>query len=153
MAVYNPAMRFLTLFSVLTLASAVVSAEPPTAPEARKLYDHCRGWLINFPASYVATNLRGADDKQYVERRMAALDLLREKRDFSTVYDLMVELNSNTFQSGPIIDLLVEWKSKRAVPLLRLVAEDRKRPKAIREKAAAAVTTIMAAKADAPPRY
>jgi len=148
-------MRFLFLLSLCVTVIGLPSAQaaPPTAPEARKLYDHCRGWLINFPTSYIATNLRGANDKQYVERRLAALDLLREKRDFGTVYDLMVELNNGSFLDEPIIDLLVEWKSKRALPLLQRIADDRKRSKAVRQKATAAVETMKAIKAEAPPKF
>jgi hypothetical protein len=148
-------MRFLTLLTLSALLAPLttVHAVPPTAPEARKLYDHVRGWLINFPASYIATNLRGANDKQYVERRMAALDLLREKRDFGTVYDLMVELHNGSFLDEPIIDLLTEWKAKRAIPVLERVANDRKRSKAVRKKAAAAIETMKNAKVEAPPKF
>jgi len=140
------------LFVLVVLPMAALHAAPPADPAARKLYDHCRSWLINYPAGYIATNIRGAHDHQYVERRQAALDLLREKRDFGTVYDLMVELNNGGFLSESIIDLLVEWKSKRAIPLLNQIAQDKKRSKSLRAKAQSAAETLVASRPDARPQ-
>ena len=99
------------------IGSGAVMAAPPTSPKELELYHHCQDWLKNFPASYIATNIRG-DGQQYAVRRQVALDMLRERRDFGTVYELMVNLDTGNFLSPQIIDILVEWKSRRAIPLL-----------------------------------
>lgn len=138
--------------ALLFVLAAPVLAAPPADPKELKLYNHCREWLGGFPASYIATNIRG-EGVQYKERRMAALDMVREKRDFGTVYDLMVEVDRGNFLAPQIIDILVEWKSRRAIPVLERVAADRRRPVALRKKAGDAAAALTAVKPDAPPTF
>jgi len=134
--------------------ASITLAEPPTNPEARKIYDHDYQWLENMQVNFIAANIRGADDTQYKERRQAALDLLRKKRDLTTVPELMDELQRGSFLSGEICDMLGEWHAKKALPLLKEVAEDSKRPKDVREKAKKAIVTINSAPVEAaPPQY
>lgn len=140
------------LFLALVFLPAVAAAEPPADPAARKIYDHNKAWLAKSPGSFIAANIRGSG-LQYAERRQAALDLLREKRDFGTVSDLMQELERNSFLSAQICDVLAEWKAKRAMPLLKKVAADRKRDKEVREHARLAYAEIEKAKPDAPPTF
>lgn len=145
-------MRRLPLtLAVLSLTCAAFAA-PPTDPKDLALYNHCQEWLKNFPASYIATNIRGEGD-QYAVRRQAALDMLRERRDFGTVYELMVDLDQGNILGTQIIDVLVEWKSRRAIPLLKQIADDKSRPRALREKARAAVATLSAVTPSAPPTF
>ena len=129
-----------------------VRADPPTDPAARKIYDHDKEWLSHFPPPFVATNIRG-EGIQYAERRMAALDLVRQQRDFGVVSELLDALESKSFLSGEICDILGEWKAKRAIPLLNTVQNDNDRPKEVREKAAAALTEIQNDKPVPPPTY
>ena len=145
-------MRRLSLtLAVLSLASAAFAA-PPTNPKDLALYNHCQEWLKNFPASYIATNIRGEGD-QYAVRRQAALDMLRERRDFGTVYELMVDLDQGNLLGPQIIDLLVEWKARRAIPLLQQIAGDKSRPRSLRNKARAAAATLSAVTLAAPPVF
>ena len=134
------------------LSAAPASAKPPQDPEARKIYEHNKEWLKKFPASFVATNIRG-QGRQYAERRMAALDVVREQRDFGVVSELIQALKENSFLSSEIIDLLTEWKARRAIPVLKEIANDSKREQALREQARKAAETIAAAPIDAPPVY
>src|SRR5579872_5030326 len=128
------------------------NADPPTDPAARKIYDHDKEWLSHFPAPFVATNIRG-EGMEYAERRMAALDLVRQQRDFGVVSELMDALEKKSFLSGQICDILGEWKAKRAVPLLTAVQKDSERPQEVRDKAAKALADIQGAKPDHPPVY
>ena len=140
------------VFTLVLFCSGLAMAAPPTDPKALELYTHCQEWLKNFPAAYIATNVRG-EGLQYAVRRQAALDMLRQKRDFGTVYELMVDLDKGNFLADQIIDVLVEWKSRRALPLLQQIALDKKRAKALREKARDAVTLLTALKPDVPPVF
>jgi hypothetical protein len=137
---------------VLLAAATVAQAEPPTDPKARKIYDHNYNWLKKSPPPFVATNIRG-QGMAYAERRQAALDLVREQRDFGVVSELMNELDKGSFLSGQIIDILVEWKARRSLPLLKKIADDPKRDKEIREKARAGHDLIANAPLDRPPTF
>jgi hypothetical protein len=90
---------------------------------------------------------------QYAERRQAALDLVRQQRDFGVVSELMQALVEKSFLSGQICDILGEWKSKRAIPLLKEVKEDPKRPAEVRKKCGLALDAITSAKPEPPPAY
>jgi hypothetical protein len=144
-------MKIYLFISALFCAGAGIAA-PPTDPKDLALYTHCQEWLKNFPAPYIATNIRG-EGKEYAVRRQAALDMLRQKRDFGTVYELMVDLDQGSFLANQMIDILVEWKSRRAIPLLQRIADDKTRSKSEREKARSAVETLTALKPDAPPVF
>ncbi|HVO33450.1 MAG TPA: hypothetical protein VMU17_05990 [Elusimicrobiota bacterium] len=135
-----------------SLAAGFALADPPTDPKARAVYDHDREWLSHYPASFVATNIRGRG-VEYAERRQAALDLVREQRDFGVVSELMDALRQNSFLSGQICDILGDWKAKRALPLLKEVAHDKKRSDEVRDKAGQAVEKISTAPEDKPPVY
>src|SRR5579863_5353251 len=137
---------------IFFVVSPLLRADPPTDPAARKIYDHDKEWLSHFPPPFVATNIRG-EGMEYAERREAALDLVRQQRDFGVVSELMDALEKNSFLSGEICDILGEWKAKRAIPLLKTVQNDDKRPKDVRDKAAAALAEIQNAKPDKPPVY
>jgi len=137
---------------IFFVGSPLLQADPPTDPKAKAIYDHDKEWLSHFPPPFVATNIRGGG-LQYAERREAALDLVRQQRDFGVVSELMDALEKNSFLSGEICDILGEWKARRAIPLLQTVQSDDKRPKDIRDKAAAALTEIQSAKPDHPPVY
>jgi len=126
------------------------AAAAPENPEARKVYDHNYKWLSQFPTNFIVTNVRGENDSQYPERRQAALDLLRKQHDITTVPELMDELARRSFLSGDICDTLGEWRAKKALPLLREVSADKKRPRAVRHKAADAVKLISTSVAEAP---
>src|SRR4051812_36697276 len=112
--------RALFLLSALSLLPCLIRAEAPTDPAAKKVYDHDKEWLSHFPPPFVATNIRG-EGLQYAERRQAALDLVREQRDFGVVSELMHALEDKSFLSDQIIDILVDWKARRALPLLKKV--------------------------------
>ena len=142
------------LYGSAVLISAVVTvrAEPPTDPQERKIYDHDKEWLSHAPSSIVATNIRG-QGLQYKERRQAALDLVRQQRDFGVVSELMQALEEKSFLSDQIIDILQDWKAKRSIPLLKKIASDNSRDKAIRDKASEAVKIIGGAQPDHPPVY
>ncbi len=114
---------------------------PPADPKARKLYDHDKEWLSHSPNSFIVTNIRG-EGLQYAERRQAALDLVRERTDQTTVPELMSELERKSFLSDQICEILGEWKVRQALPLLKKVENDSKRPKAVREKARWAIKEI-----------
>jgi len=137
---------------MLILAASFIWAAPPTDPKDLALYTHCQDWLKNFPAAYIATNIRG-EGLQYAVRRQAALDMLRQKRDFGTVYEMMVDLDKGNFLADQIIDVLVEWKARRAIPLLEQIAADKKRSKDLRNKAREAAAALGASKPDAPPVF
>jgi hypothetical protein len=116
------------------------------------VYDHNYQWLKKFPPPFVATNVRGTGT-QYAERRQAALDLVREQRDFGVVSELANELAKGSILSSEIIDILVEWKARRAIPVLQKVAADESRDKEIREKAKQAVASITNSPVDKPPTF
>src|SRR4051812_21052081 len=112
-------MKTVSAAAILTVClAAAAPAIAPTNPQSKKIYDHDYEWLSHFPASFIVTNIRGAHDRQYAERRQAALDLVREKRDLATVPDLMDELQRKSFLSGDICEILGEWHAKKALPLL-----------------------------------
>ena len=127
------------------LAACPALGAPPDDPASRKIYDHNYNWLAKSQASFIAINVRGENDTQYPERRQAALDLLREKHDLTVVPELMDELARGSFLSGEICDMLGEWKTKKALPLLKQVAADPKRPDDVRNKAEKAATLIKTA--------
>lgn len=127
-------------------------ANPPADAKARAIYDHDKEWLSHFPAPFVASNIRG-HGMEYAERRQAALDLVRQQRDFGVVSELTDALRENSFLSAEIIDILVDWKAKRALPVLKEVAKDANREKAVRDKARDAYDEISAAQPDRPPVY
>jgi hypothetical protein len=139
------------LFIYLGLAILTLPAwgDPPSEPEARKIYDHNYQWLSKQHSAFIAANMRGANDEQYRERRMAALDLIRTKRDLTTVPELLDELQRKSFLSGDICDILGEWKTKKAIPYLQEVAADSKRPPEVRQKAEKALSAIKSAPAAA----
>lgn len=141
----------MVFFGTLCLPFTLL-AEPPTEPAARKIYDHDKEWLSHFPAPFVATNIRGKG-RDYAERRQAALDLVRQQRDFGVVTELMNAIQDNSFLSDQIIDILVEWKAKRAIPLLNQVAEDSSRSEELRKKAKDAALVISGAQPEKPPVY
>jgi len=145
-----------TASAVLVIAcsfcTARVFANPPADPKALQEYNHDKEWLSHFPPSFVATNIRG-DDLQYQWRRTAALDLVRQQRDFGVVYELMTALEKKSFLSGEICDILGEWKARRALPLLKQIENDPSRPQDVREKARAAVAAIEQTPSDHPPVY
>ena len=146
--------RRLVLLCLCTAAAGWAAAAAPADPKAKKLYDHDYEWLSHFSASFITTNIRGENDRQYPERRQAALDLLREKHDLTTVPELMDELQRKSFLSGDICDILGEWKTRKALPLLRETAADPKRPKEVREKATKAIEAIKIPVVEAPrPSY
>ncbi len=126
--------------------------EPPTDPQARKTYDHDKEWLSHFPMQFIVTNIRG-QGLQYAERRIAALDLVREKRDQSAVPELLGELKNNSFLSGEICDILGEWKIHQAVSTLQDVEKDTKRPKDVRKKARQALAKIAGSAKPGPDRF
>lgn len=129
---------------ILTLALAITSwtlADPPKDPKARQIYDHDLGWLSHFPNAFIVTNIRG-EGLQYAERRQAALDLIREKRDATAVPELVNELEIGSFLSGEICDVLGEWKSREAISMLETVVKDKKRSKDVRRKAQQALVAI-----------
>jgi hypothetical protein len=117
-----------------------------------QLYDHNKNWLKSFPSSFVAANIRG-NDMEYAERRLAALDLVRRQRDFGVVSELMLALEQGSFLSPEIIDVLEEWKAKRAVPLLEKVSKDPRRQADVRARAGHALTAIRDYKPAEPPRF
>jgi hypothetical protein len=131
-----------TLLSLLV--PSLLWGEPPQDPKARAIYDHDKEWLSHFPPPFVATNIRG-EGTQYAERRQAALDLVRQQRDFGVVSELMDALENDSFLSGQICEILGDWKAPRALPLLKQVADDKKRSKEVREKAKQAVDAITTA--------
>ncbi len=133
----------LTIFSI----AAFTHAEAPADPKSKAIYDHDKEWLSHFPPSFVATNIRG-HGRDYAERRIAALDLVRQQRDFGVVSELIQELDNGNFLSPEICDLLGEWKAKRAIPRLKAVQSDPKRPKEVRDHAAKALIAIQNAKPD-----
>jgi hypothetical protein len=145
-------MKYLLSAIALCAAASVVRADPPTDPKARKIYDHDKEWLSHFPSSFVATNIRG-EGMSYPERRMAALDLVRQQRDFGVVSELMDELNKKSFLSPQICDILGEWKARRALPLLKLIAADSTREKDVRDHAKKAADAIEGAASDHPPTF
>lgn len=146
-------MRFFAgSWSAVCLCASLAWAEPPQDPAALKIYDHNKKWLAHSPPAFVAANIRGRGN-EYAERRQAALDLVQEQRDFGVVSELMQALEENSFLSGQIIDILTDWKAKRALPLLRQISADAKRDAAIREKARLAAIQIAKTKPDQPPRY
>lgn len=114
---------------------------PPTDPKAKAIYDHDKEWLTHFPDSFIATNIRG-EGLQYAERREAALDLVRERTIRLAIPELLEELRRGSFLSEEICGLLAEWKAKQAIPTLKEVQADRKRPKNVREKARLAIQKI-----------
>ena len=130
------------LFLFLVVSVGFAHAEPPADPAARKIYDHDYEWLSHFPSAFVANNIRGANDKQYPERRQAALDYLRQKHELAVVSELMDELKRGSFLSGDICETLGEWQAMKSLSLLKEVAADPKRPKAVREKAAKAAELV-----------
>jgi hypothetical protein len=140
-------LRWLAL---IVFTAGLSAATPPTDPKDLELYSHCQEWLKNFPSAYIATNVRGFGT-EYAVRRQAALDMLRERRDFGTVYELMVDLDKGNILGDQIIDLLVEWKARRALPLLEQISVDKSRAKELREKARLAVAALNGAAPDAPP--
>ncbi len=127
---------------------------PPEDPEARKIYDHNYDWLKNAHVNFIGINMRGSSDTEYPERRQAAFDLLKEKHDLTVVPDLMDELKRGTFLSAQICELLGAWNTKKAVPLLKQVSADSKRPADVRTAAEKALFAIQSAKPDpGPPKY
>jgi hypothetical protein len=143
----GPILTLAALFSFGTF----LYGEPPTDPAAKKIYDHDYQWLEKQSTNFIAINIRGTNDTQYPERRQAALDLLKTKSDLTVVPDLMDELRRGSFLSGQICDLLAEWKARKAMPLLKEVSEDRKRPADVREKAKKALETLSKTPPPAPP--
>ena len=149
-----PKLHRLVLLSLAVCIPLIAQAEPPTDPEARKIYDHDYKWLENAQINFIAANMRGANDSQYRERRQAALDIIRKKRDLTTVPELMDELQRGSFLSAEICEILGDWQAKKALPLLKDVAEDSKRPADVREKAKKAIAAIKSAPAESgPPKY
>ena len=145
--------RRLLGLAVPLLSVAVAFGDPPTDPKARQIYDHDKEWLSHYPSAFVATNIRGTGT-DYAERRTAALDLVRQQRDFGVVSELIDELDRNSFLSGEICDILGEWKARRALPTLKQVAADSTRPKEVVEKAHLAIVAIEATStADQPPTF
>jgi hypothetical protein len=145
--------RSLAFAGIIFLTSGpLLKADPPTDPKALAIYNHDKEWLSHFPPPFVATNIRG-QGMEYAERRQAALDLVREQRDFGVVSELMDALQKNSFLSGEICDILAEWKSKRALPLLKTVQSDDQRSKEVRDKAGKALAAIEGAVPDQPPVY
>src|SRR3954470_19896455 len=114
--------RFATAVLIFAGLATLAAAKPPTDPEAKKIYDHDYQWLAPQAAGFIATNIRGENDKQYTERRQAALDLLRIKQDRTTVPEMMDELEQKSFLSAEICQILGEWKARKAAPLLSEVA-------------------------------
>ena len=142
------------LFLVILLCSGRIQAAAPADPKAKKIYDHDYEWLSRSPANFITTNIRGENDKQYPERRQAALDLLRERHDMTTVPEMMDELQRASFLSGDICDILGEWHTRKALALLNEVTADKKRPKEVREKAKKAIEAIKIPVVEAPrPSY
>jgi hypothetical protein len=131
----------LLLLSLILIARTAF-AKPPDDPAARKIYDHNYEWLSHFPPAFIANNIRGENDKQYPERRQAALDYLRQRRELAVVSELMDELKRGSFLSGDICDTLGEWQATKALPLLKEVGADPKRPADVRERAATAAKLI-----------
>jgi hypothetical protein len=127
-------------------------ADPPTNARDLAEYTHDKEWLSHYPASFVATNIRG-DGMQYAARRQAALDLVKTQRDFGVVSELTAALNQKSFLSDQICDLLGDWKAKRALPDVQAAAKDASRDKAVRDKCALAATAIDTAKPDRPPVF
>jgi uncharacterized iron-regulated protein len=122
--------------------SPVLQAAPPEDPEKLKLYNHNKAWLAPQPGPFIATNIRG-EGLQYAERRQAALDLVKEKRDFSVVSELMVELERGNFLSDQICDILGDWKARKAVPLLKKIQADPERPEIVRKRAEVALSKMI----------
>lgn len=144
-----------TPFIAMVLAALVIPGYvfsiPPEDPEAKKVYDHNYQWLEKSHVNFIATNIRGENDSQYPERRQAALDILKVKRDLTTVPELMDELKRGSFLSGDICEMLGEWKARKAMPLLTEVSVDKKRPSDVRGKAEKAIYLIKSAPPVAPP--
>src|SRR5690348_9776825 len=88
---------------ILSLSVLSLLADAPADPKAKALYDHDKEWLSHFPPPFVAANIRG-QGLQYAERRQAALDLVRQQRDFGVVSELMQALKEKSFLSGQICD-------------------------------------------------
>jgi hypothetical protein len=136
------------------LCCSLSFAAPPSDPAAKKIYDHNYNWLKQFPTNFIVTNIRGENDKQYPERRQAAFDLLKERRDLTTVPDLLDELNRGSFLSAQICDFLGDLHAKKALPTLIQIAEDKKRPAQVRQKAKKAIEAIKKPVVEAPrPTY
>lgn len=131
-----------------------MEASIPSFEEMRnsQLYAHNKNWLKSFPSAFVAANIRG-NELEYAERRLAALDLVRQQRDFGVVSELTHALDQNSFLSPEIISVLEDWKAKRAMPLLEKISKDEKRKKEVRDQAAQALVSIRDFKPAAPPKY
>ena len=152
--VLKTTVRSSIIFLALGLCAGWALSAPPSDPKAREIYDHDYKWLAGQQVNFIASNIRGANDKQYPERRQAALDLLKEKHDLTTVPELLDELQRGSFLSGDICDILGDWKAKKALPLLKEVSEDSKRPADVRDKATKAIAAIKSAPPEAaPPVY
>lgn len=153
---YNRAMRktilAIVLFGMALSVSAVEST--PSVEEMRnsQLYAHNKNWLKSFPSAFVAANIRG-NDFEYAERRLAALDLVRQQRDFGVVSELTLALDRGSFLSSEIISVLEDWKAKRALPLLEKISKDEKRAKELRDQASQAIVSIREFKPAPPPKY
>lgn len=138
--------------SLLLLVPSFVRADYAADLRATAKYEHNKKWLANTASPFVASNIRG-QELQYAERRQAALDIVKQQRDFGVVTELMHALEDKSFMSDQIIDILIDWKAKRALPLLKQVAQDSSRPKEIQEKARTAADLIARAKSDKPPVF
>lgn len=115
---------------------------------------HNYEWLKPAHTNFIAINMRGSSDDQYPERRQAAFDLLKEKHDLTVVPDLIDELRRGTFLSVQICEVLGEWTAKNAIPVLKDVSADSKRPADVRSAASKALEAITSAKPDpGPPSY
>ena len=134
--------RSLALTGLFYFGAVFCRAEPPKDPQARKTYDHDKEWLSHFPTPFIVTNIRG-QDRQYAERRMAALDLVHEKHDQSAIPEMLGELKNGSFLSPEICDILGEWKTKEALGTLQEVDKDHKKyPKDVRAHARKALAQI-----------
>jgi len=125
----------------LTPFSSFCFAEPPKDPKALAIYEHNKKWLSTYPGAFIVTNIRGKD-LQYAERRQAALDLIRERRDRIAIPELTQALEENSFLSDQICTFFAEIKAKETIPILQQVANDKKRPKVVRQRAQEAITAI-----------
>jgi len=139
---------------LLLMSTAFAGANVPSFQDIRdsQVYAHNKDWLKKFPSSFVAANIRGKD-LEYAERRLAALDLVRQQRDFGVVSELTLALEQNSFLSTEIISILEDWKAKRAIPLLEKISKDEKRDQGVRDLAAQALASIRDYKPAAPPKY
>ncbi len=133
-------------------APVVASTSPITEMRNSQLYAHNKNWLKSFPSAFVAANIRG-ENMQYAERRLAALDLVRQQRDFGVVSELTLALEKGSFLDFEILSILEDWKAKRAVPLLEKIAKDPTRDKTLRDQAAKSASSIRGFKPAPPPKF